>query len=125
MTIKAKILENIRYAQEKMGYTLISDDWGNSEERCADAIACVIRVNDPDDSVVIDGTPEDVEAAATILGVSVDWVESFLDGYDRNGSSKLASVPEAWTIGHEVSIECNPMPYMQFICEKDDPNVGV
>lgn len=112
MNIKKKILDSIKQMRAQ-GYTLISEDWGNTKEKCACAMSCVILSNNPKDGWLL-GSSDSAQTAADVLEVNWDWIDSFLDGYDGNGDSKGARVKEAWEIGAEVAKEAKPITLTDF-----------
>lgn len=112
--IKKTILYSIEQTKNKLGYTLISEDWGSSLDKCTCAMGCVLLADTDENADLLDDPSEAAEAAANILGVKQDWITSFIDGYDGNGTSKGAEVPEAWLMGQEVAAETKPITHAQF-----------
>lgn len=106
--VKEKILASIEKAQQ-MGYTLVCDDWGDDNRKCACALGCLLVVNGENPN---DGTSE---IAADLLEVSYDWASSFIDGFDDNGTVAGASDHIAWKLGSELRKELKPVPMDQFI----------
>lgn len=110
--IKEKILADIAEAQ-KEGYTLIMEDWGSYVSKCACPLGCV--------NVVAGNRPDSEEdgGVSRILDVDQTWINSFIDGYDDNGSAKGATNPIAWKMGAEIRSETNPITYGQFVDKMD------
>ena len=109
---KEKILADIAAAREK-GYTLIQDGWGSERERCACALGCINVAGGLDPNEEEDG------GVANILMVDQHWINSFIDGFDNNGSARGAIVPEAWQLGSDVRRETNPISYGEFVDQMD------
>src|ERR1700679_3678427 len=101
MSIRETILNSIKYVRETIGYTLISEEWGSSNSKCACAIGCVLIQNDPKQINFTDLAAR----ASKILNVSEIWVDSFIDGFDGIGKAECASVPEAWNMGYSIATE--------------------
>jgi hypothetical protein len=108
--IKQKILDSITYAREKMGFTLISEDWGDASHKCACAMGCVLLKDNPKDTVRIEAK-ENTVSAAEILGVTEKWIDCFCEGFDGNGQADASQLPDAWTLGEEVAKETKPIAY--------------
>jgi hypothetical protein len=106
--IKKKILDAIAQVRVK-GYTLVCEDWGDPLHECACPMAAVIHTNQPDKFMA--SPTENVVTAAKILGVSEDWVDSFIEGYDGYGDPNVAKVPEACKMGQEIRKETKPIDY--------------
>jgi hypothetical protein len=120
MDIKQKIIDSIKWAQDNLNFTLVSDDWGTVNNKCTCAMGCVLLKNDPKDLVIIEYLRDTGRKAAEILGVSEVWVESFTDGFDGNGRSDTASEPKAFLLGAEIAAETFPIPYVDFLESLDD-----
>lgn len=112
--IKKKILDAIAHVRKNMGFTLVSEDWGDPKHKCACAISCVILKDDPNAAVA-----HNTHAASTILGVDEKWVDCFIEGFDSNGTADQSQVPEAWKMGNEVSKETKPIAYHLWDGEND------
>ena len=111
MTLKKKILDSIAYTRKELGFTLISEDWGQTGHKCTCAMGCVLLKNKPEDTVRIEANKERYVAAAEILGVDEVWIDAFIEGFDSNGTSDSSPNPEAWTLGFEIAKETKPIPY--------------
>jgi len=110
MSVKQKILDSIKYAREELGFTLISEDWGDVSAKCACALGCVLLQDDPKDGV--QSKPKDnCSKAATLLGVNSKWIDCFIDGFDANGSALTAPNAEAWELGLEIAKETKPISF--------------
>ncbi len=111
MKLKKKILDSIKYARDELDFTLISEEWGNAEHKCACAIACVLLKDNPKDTVRIEAEKERYIAAAEILGVDVGWIDCFIEGFDGNGTAEQSANSEAWELGFEIAKETSPIVY--------------
>lgn len=100
--IKNKIIADIKFAQDILGITLISDEWGNKNTKCACALGCVLLVNH---DAVYDDPEENGQAIASILDVSEDWVNNFLNGFDGKAIHISTRFQEAWKLGLEIRNE--------------------
>lgn len=108
--LKKKILDSIKYAREELGFTLVSEDWGHMEHKCACALGCVLVQNDPKDAARL-GSSTSAAAAANILEVSEKWIDSFIEGFDGNGTSDQSAEPDAWEMGFAIAKETKPIVY--------------
>jgi hypothetical protein len=115
MDVKQTILDAIKYTSRELGWTLISGNWGDVDQKCTDALGCLLIKDNPEDIDIIEEHLENAEKAAELLEVSEEWIESFLEGYDDVGFASAAKVPEAWTIGEEIRLETSPFPYEEYI----------
>lgn len=114
--IKQKILDSIKYVTEELKYTLVSDEWGLPAQKCACALGCVIAKDNEDNlgqTDVINYTK-----AKELLGVEEDWLDSFIEGFDGNGTSDQTKVPGAWEMGREIAKETKPIEYHKWDGEK-------
>lgn len=109
--LKQKILDSIKFAQEELKYTLVSDEWGAKEYKCACALGCVLAQNNPD-NLALNGTDKlRITKAEELLSVSEEWIDSFIEGFDGNGVSDTAKVPGAWEMGFAIAKETKPIAY--------------
>jgi hypothetical protein len=118
---KKMILDGIE-AAKKLHFTVVDEDWGETDLHCACAIGCLLVANNVDD---LSNANECFKKATEILNVSDDWVQSFIDGFDDNGVAKIATDPEAWTIGHEIRKEVQPIAMSHYILkleQEEDEN---
>jgi hypothetical protein len=122
MEIKQKILDSIKWAQENLGFTLISEDWGDTTKMCTCAMGCVLLKNNPQDMVIIESKGENVAEAAEILGVNEKWVSSFIDGFDGNGTANSSENPGAFALGEQVAKETNPISHGEFLDSLKEDN---
>jgi hypothetical protein len=123
MDIKQTILDSIKWTTETLGFTLVSEDWGNATHQCTCAMGCVLLKNDPKDVVLIEEERENSKKAAELLGVTEEWIDSFIDGFDGNGTAEMCKIPESWTMGYAVSKETAPVvytDYLESLEEEDD-----
>jgi hypothetical protein len=104
--IKDKILQSIADTQ-KQGYTLVCDEWGSTVSKCACAFGCVLVSY----GMVLDSSPKtkDLEEVSKMLNVSLDWIYSFIDGFDGNGFEQAATIPDAWLLGQEIRQQTLPI----------------
>lgn len=109
--IKQKILDSISYARNELKYTLISDDWGSVERKCACALGCVLVKDSPEDDSHLGSTSLACASTALLLGVDEKWIDSFIEGFDGNGTSKDSAVAAAWDMGREIALETKPIEY--------------
>lgn len=116
--IKKKILDAVVHVRKNMGFTLISEDWGDASHKCACPMSCIILKSDADGMVA--SPAENATKAAQLLGVPEKWVDCFIEGFDGNGTADGSAVPEAWTIGNEVAKETKPIAYHLWDGESDD-----
>jgi hypothetical protein len=105
--IKSRIVSGINYAKEKLGFTLVHSAWGSKQEKCACALGCVLIANDRhlEDVCVEDNESE----AASVLGVSTVWVESFINGFDDGEEHEVNTLDvKARELGIELRKELSP-----------------
>ena len=105
------ILDSIAFVRKELGFTLVSEDWGSATHKCACALSCVLLKDDPKDTVRVESGREAYLKAAELLGTDEDWVDSFIDGFDSNGTAAGASDDEAWELGFEIAKATKPIPY--------------
>jgi hypothetical protein len=110
MNIKKIILDSIKYVREELGFTLVSEDWGDANHKCACALGCVLLKDDPKD-VVRPESKEACAAVAKILGVDEKWVDCFIGGFDANGIAATSANAEAWELGFQIAKETKPIAY--------------
>jgi hypothetical protein len=109
--LKKMILDSIAYSRKELGFTLISEDWGAAERKCTCAIGCVLLKDKPEDTVRIEANKERYVAAAEILGVNEVWIDTFIEGFDGNGTADQSANAEAWELGFEIAKETKPIAY--------------
>lgn len=108
-TIKEKIVSGIKYATEKLGVKLVTEEWGSTKGNAPDkfgfacALGCMILAKDKNLSE--DDTDYNERVAAELLGVDNDWVTGFISGFD--GGSLDDGSYEAFQIGQEIRNEFN------------------
>jgi hypothetical protein len=108
--LREKIVNGINYAKEKLGFTLVYEDWGSKQGRCACALGCMLLANDSS----LTNDPEDnAVEAAQLLGVSEEWVNSFISGFD-NGDPILEDV-DAYNLGKQLCHELKPIRSDDFL----------
>jgi hypothetical protein len=107
--LKQKILDSIKHAREELKYTLVSDEWGHPEHKCACALGCVIAQDNPDNLCLT--TSDNFNMVQELLEVDESWIDSFIEGFDGNGGSKDSKVPAAWDMGREIAVETKPIEY--------------
>ena len=112
--IKQQILNSIQWVRENLNYTLVAEDWGNADKKCACAMGCLLLKSNPDDVARLGiGKPNYIEAA-NLLEVEERWVDSFTEGFDSTGLPQESKVPEAWKLGNEIALETKPINYHEF-----------
>ena len=123
MNSKHKILDSIETVINTWGWTLISEDWGNNDFRCACPLGCLL-INEETKykDVRLEVPMGHTLKVAELLEVSTAWVNCFMDGFDGDGTGDDAPEPEAWNIGQEIAKEFEPLTYIQFLekQEKDE-----
>ncbi len=107
--IKQKILDSIKFVRGELKYTLISDEWGLPANKCACALGCVLVKDNPDNLGLSD--VKNAVKAQELLGVDEPWIDSFIEGFDGNGTSDQTKVPGAWEMGREIAKETKPIEY--------------
>ena len=115
MEIKQLILDSIKWTVNTLGWTLISDDWGNANDKCTCAMGCVLLKDNPQDVVIIEEERENASKVAELLGVSELWVDSFINGFDGNRTFESSKLPEAWAMGAELAKETKPITHFNFL----------
>jgi len=103
--IKAEIVSSIKNAQTKLGFTLISEDWGGSKFQCTCALGCVLASKGL--SIASTDSPN-VAKIAEIFGVDEKWVESFMQGFDTTPPDDKYN-KEAFSLGQSVRDEFKPV----------------
>ena len=122
------ISKGIEYAKKNLGYTLVSEDWGNEEEKCTCALGCLLLSN----NLKLGSKNED--SAADLLKVNDKWITAFISGFDEtpwnlkhsltedqkdNMSDKeKKSLEEAYAGGKTLRNKFKPCPYDQFTDKK-------
>lgn len=111
--IKNKILADITAAKEK-GYTIVSGHWGNAEMKCACPLGCV--------NLAVGNQPQHQELGGVLqaLGVDLDWITDFIDGYDGNGSASGSKLPEIWNMGEEIRKEVKSIHIDDYVNAMDN-----
>lgn len=116
--IKTKIANAIRYAKGQLGFQLVAEDWGSTKGKCACALGCLLVQNNCD-------IPEDgdkaSEKAAEILGVSREWVNDFITGFDDGYPSEPNEAEASRLIGAELRDEFLPVPKL----DEDDEEIDL
>jgi hypothetical protein len=107
--LKQKILEAIKHTREELEYTLVSDEWGSSTYKFACALGCVLAKYNPNNLDL--GGNENFRMVQELLGVDEKWVDSFIEGFDGNGTSDQAKVPGAWEMGFAIAKETKPIAF--------------
>jgi hypothetical protein len=104
--LKEKIVSGIKYAKEKLGFTLVEEDWGSKEAKCACALGCVLLANDH--GIASDDAEQNEVEAAHVLGVSSEWIGEFIRGFD-NESPENEEAEAVWELGKEIRNEFKPV----------------
>lgn len=106
-TLKERIVSGIKYATEKLGVKLVTEEWGSTKSNvpdkfdCACALGCMILAKDGNLSE--DDTDHNERVAADLLGVDNDWVTGFISGFD--GGTLDDGSAEAYEIGKQIRNE--------------------
>lgn len=107
--IKETILNNIKTAREN-GITLITEDWGRSDKKCACALGCILINNN---HVLSDEDSEHYNAIVQdYLNVWETWVDQFIRGYD--GETPTDVDIDAYRLGQDICALTNPITFNQF-----------
>jgi hypothetical protein len=113
--IKNIIINSVYHAIHKKNYILITQSWGNDLEKCACPLGCVLVKNNillRTDTPVLASTPNyNKTEIMNILGVSLEWIDSFTSGFDNFG--KIFTNKEAYELGAELRRILNPRYYSQ------------
>ena len=107
LIIKDIIINNIKYAVDILGYSLIDKDWGNKVAQCACPLGCTIIVSGERISEDFDVNQKII---SDTLGVSENWICNFIMGYDGHQildkySEKYLPDEEAFNLGVEIRKE--------------------
>jgi hypothetical protein len=116
-----KILDSIKYVKEKLGWTIVAEDWGTHKHKCADAMGAVLLKNNPKLAETYDDDLSNVNyiAVAKILNTSERWVDSFIEGFDGKSFNKEAMlVKPAWELGEKIRKAVKPIDYWEFLHSK-------
>lgn len=108
--IKKRILKEIKYATETLGYTLVTESWGNAEKKCACAMGCLLVANE----VPIGYVSENILHAAQLLEVDMAWIDSFTNGFDHDHSNPIDDI-SAFDLGVEISESLKPVSNDDFM----------
>lgn len=106
MDLYHAIENGISYARIQ-GYKLIRGTWGD------------MTINQVCPLSSLDRNINSSQQAAKHLNVSVDWIESFLEGYDGYRFIPL-KIKEAYDCGAYFRKKYNPPKYYDVICNDDD-----
>lgn len=112
--LKDKIVSYIKRAQEDFGITLVTEDWGSKPTKCACPLGCVLLVNNID---VTDDAEQNGYEAADLLGVSENWIESFIYGFDADDVHPINQ--EAYQLGIDIRNEFNPTKHTNYVNNLD------
>ncbi len=106
--IKKQIVKGIEEARQA-GITLVCNDWGDKQNKCACALGCLLLEKD----ILVSGdSDQNKERAAHLLGVSQEWVESFYYGFDNlnvGGAGVVEAYPDAYHLGKQLREESGPV----------------
>lgn len=115
ISIKQQILDSINNATNKLGWSLITEEWGNETLKCACALGCVLINENPSELDIFSSeTEENVAETAKILGVTELWVKSFIQGFDDGPVVEDFGCPDAYRMGKEIRDETISVPYYDF-----------
>lgn len=114
--IKNKIISSIEAAKAQ-GITLVCEDWGSKENKCACALGCLLITNHCDLSE--DDPDKNEFQAMELLGVPDSWINNFINGFDDERSTTLQNI-EAWQLGQELRLILNPVNHMDYISDLEE-----
>lgn len=116
--IQKKISDAIAKAQES-GFTVICEDWGDSQQKCACPLGCLIVAN----GVTLGRPGENFNKAAELLDQDQEWVDSFIAGYDK-GFLTYGQEPvvEALEMGKLFRQVLEPLRYHVYLAKKEHEN---
>lgn len=115
---KEKILDSVNRAREQ-GITLIADNWGSSERKCACPLGCLLLTSN--ENTLTSDAEDNAVDAAEILGVSEGWVAGFIYGFDGDSMPDYESFPvEAYRLGQTLRLELKPEIYGDYIASKGE-----
>lgn len=117
MDIEQTIRQSIEKAKQN-GWTLVHQDWGHLDSKCACPMGCIILQADPTNDI-LNGPSASIEAAK-LLHVSDAWVDSFTSGFDDEDLDEGAAdhIKVAWELGKKLHQEFNPMNYFDYMRER-------
>lgn len=103
--IKQKIVDAIKFAKEHE-YSLVYGSWGNSTDKCACPMGCVLlqkgyELKDDDEPT------DNICGAAELLGVSEGWVSNFISGFDNEIDPSISN-KDSYKLGIEIRNQFNP-----------------
>lgn len=114
--IKDIIMNSVYYAIHKKDYILLTQSWGNDLEKCACPLGCVLvkhNISLRTDAPVLSSTPNyNKIEIMKILGVSLDWIDSFIIGFDDFSNENISN-KEAYELGLLLRRILNPINYYQ------------
>lgn len=113
MDIEQTIRQSIEHAK-KNGFTLVHQDWGSLDSKCACPMGCVILQAD-DTNDILDDAPQASVQAAKLLHVSDTWVDSFTAGFDGEDLHEATHVKNAFEMGQKLRQELSPQDYFEFM----------
>lgn len=111
--LKAEIVNGIKTAQTKLGFTLISEDWGGTRFGCSCALGCVLAAKGlPIASI----DSPNIAELTKILDVDEKWVNSFMRGFDDSPPDD-DSDKEAYRLGQSIHDEFKPVQFHNYYRE--------
>lgn len=125
-----KISKAIEHAKKELGYSLVSEDWGNEKEKCACALGCLLVSN----KVKLGSMNE--ESVIELLDVSQHWVEAFISGFDETpwklsirftteqldamDEKEVAAIELAYKDGLALKNKFKPVVYSDWTADKNE-----
>jgi hypothetical protein len=103
--IKDEIVNGIKNAQTKLGFTLVSEDWGGQGYSCSCALGCLIASKE---IVISSDAGENIAQAEKILQVDENWVVSFITGFDDSPPDPDYN-KDAYHLGQDIHNEFKPI----------------
>ena len=104
--IRAEIVDSIKIAQTKLGFTLVSEDWGGQKFSCACALGCVLAARHLPIAPI---DTDNFEELTRIFNVDDNWLGSFMNGFDESPPEEKVN-KEAFLLGKEIHDEFKPVP---------------
>ena len=118
--IKQKILDGIQFAKNQLGITLVTEEWGSKETKCACALGCVLLANDVG---LTDDAEQNAQGAAEALGVDESWIDNFIRGFDGDSPDEDED-EEAWELGQAIRQTANPVNHTDYINRLEQDRVN-
>lgn len=112
--IQKKISDSIAKAQES-GFTLICEDWGDDNQKCACPLGCLIVSS----GTALDKPGKNFTKASELLEQDQEWIDSFIAGYDRSFLTYgQEPIKEAYDMGQKFRKELDPLRYHVYLAKR-------